>query len=74
MIVDDIAKALFCSDMYEIGTGTIGGLLGTMGTISYFNLMLLLPLIAANRYFAIAHAVKVCFVANSLTNSCCSTR
>lgn len=50
-----------CSDMYELGTGTVGSLLETLGTISYFNLMLFLPLVAANRYFAIAHAVKVCF-------------
>lgn len=69
-----LQKAHFCSDMYEIGTGTIESLLGTVGTISYFNLMLLLSLIAANRYFAIARAVKVSFSLNSFTNSCCSIK
>lgn len=50
---------LVCSDLSWLGTGVIGHLVGHAALISYYNLLLMMVIIAANRYAAVAHAVKV---------------
>lgn len=49
------------SDWYEFGTGIGGNVIATIAFCSYNNLMLLLIVIAINRYIAIAKPLKVTF-------------
>ena len=49
-----------CSDLYEFGTGIGGLIIGPITYCSWVNLLLLLIVIAVNRYFAVTQPVLVC--------------
>ena len=49
----------FYSDWHDFGTGVGGNIIATVAQCSYSTLMLLLIVIALNRYAAITHPMQV---------------